>query len=71
MLGLATWMKTVGGGALGEVLGCIWISRGRRLPLRRLHLAQAATMFSHTDLPPLLLGITWSTVKPDFVDPQY
>src|SRR5260221_11302671 len=64
-------MKTVGGGAFGDFFGCIWISRGRRLPFRRLQLAQAATMFSQTDFPPRLRGITWSTVSPDFVDPQY
>src|SRR3954468_14096276 len=64
-------MKTVGGGAFGSFFGCMWISRGRRLPLRRLQVAQAATMFSQTDLPPRLLGITWSTVSPDFVEPQY
>ena len=39
--------------------------------MRRLQLAQAATMFSQTDLPPRLRGITWSTVSPDFLDPQY
>jgi hypothetical protein len=44
---------------------------GSRLPLRRLQLAQAATMFSQTDLPPRLRGITWSTVRPDLVEPQY
>ena len=58
MRGLATWMKTVGAGALGEVRGCIWISRGSRSPLRRLQAAQAATMFSQTDFPPRLLGTT-------------
>ena len=36
------------------------------MPLRRLQLAQAATMFSQTDLPPRLRGMTWSTVRPDF-----
>ena len=39
--------------------------------MRRLQLAQAATMFSQTDLPPRLLGITWSTVSPDLREPQY
>ncbi len=70
-MGLATWMKTVGPGALGLRRGCISISRGRRLPLRRLQLAQAATMFSQTDFPPRLLGITWSTVSPELREPQY
>ena len=28
-------------------------------------------MFSQTDLPPRLRGITWSTVSPDLVEPQY
>jgi hypothetical protein len=58
MFGLATWMKMLGPGALGDFFGCIWISWGRRLPLRRLQLAQAATMFPQTDLPPLLRGMT-------------
>ena len=64
-------MKTVGPGARGLLRGCIWISRGRRLPLRRLQVAQAATMFSQTDLPPRLRGMTWSTVRPDLREPQY
>ena len=29
------------------------------------------TMFSHTDSPPRLRGITWSTVSPGFAEPQY
>src|SRR6185295_18599810 len=69
--GLATWMNTVGPGAFGLFFGCMWISRGRRLPLRRLQDAQAATMFSQTDLPPRLRGMTWSTVSPDLREPQY
>ncbi len=28
-------------------------------------------MFSHTDSPPRLRGITWSTVSPGFSEPQY
>src|SRR4051812_49943278 len=64
-------MKTVGGGGLGVVAGCISISRGRRLPLRRLQGGQAATMFSQTDLPPRERGMTWSTVRPALVEPQY
>ena len=71
IFGLATWMKTVGRRRLRAFLGCIWISRGRRLPLRRLQVAQAATMFSQTDLPPRQRGMTWSTVRPDLVEPQY
>ena len=71
ILGDATRMKTVGPGAFGRLRGCIWISRGRRLPLRRLQLAQAATMFSQTDSPPRLRGMTWSTVRPDLREPQY
>ena len=62
--GAATLMKTFGPGGRGVVFGCIWISRGRRLPLRRLQGAQEATMFSQTDSPPRLRGITWSTVRP-------
>ena len=34
-----------------------------RSPLRRLHGAQEATMFSQSDPPPLERGITWSTVR--------
>src|SRR4051812_50090559 len=64
-------MKTVGGGAFGTFAGCISISRGRRLPLRRLQGGQAATMFSQTERPPRERGMTWSTVSPDLVEPQY
>src|SRR5215210_7483401 len=71
IVGAAIRMNTVGPGAVGRVLGCILISRGRRLPLRRLQEAQEATMFSQTDLPPRLRGITWSTVSPGLLEPQY
>src|ERR1700710_1559359 len=64
-------MNTVGAGALVVFLGCMWISRGRRLPFLRLQVAQAATMFSQTDSPPRERGMTWSTVRPDLVEPQY
>ena len=64
-------MKTFGPGGRGAVFGCIWISRGRRLPLRRLQGAQEATMFSQTDSPPRLRGMTWSTVSPLRSLPQY
>ncbi len=39
-------------------------SRGVMFPFFRLQGAQEATMFSHTDCPPRLRGITWSTVRP-------
>src|SRR3954449_643406 len=64
-------MKTVGPGGLGFELGCIDASRGVRFPFLRLHGAQEATMFSHTDSPPRLRGMTWSTVKPGLLVPQY
>ena len=38
--------------------------RGVRFPFLRLHGAHEATMFSHTDSPPRLRGMTWSTVRP-------
>ena len=52
-------------------LGCMWISRGSRLPFLRLQEAQAATMLSQVEAPPRERGMTWSTVRPDFVEPQY
>ena len=56
-------MKTVGPGGRGRLSGCIRASRGVRFPFFRLQGAQEATMFSHTDSPPRLRGITWSTVR--------
>src|SRR4051812_49713720 len=64
-------MKTGGGGDFGAFAGCMWISRGSRLPLRRLQGGQAATMFSQIERPPRERGMTWSTVRPDLVEPQY
>ena len=64
-------MNTVGPGGRGRLVGCIGASRGIRLPFLRLQGAQAATMFSHTDSPPRLRGITWSTVRPEASWPQY
>lgn len=64
-------MKTVGPGGFGIEAGCISISAGSRFPLRRLQGAQAATMLSQTERPPRLRGITWSTVSPERVLPQY
>src|SRR5256885_14804890 len=64
-------MKTVGPGGRGRLLGCIRASRGVRLPFFRLQGAHEATMFSHTDSPPRLRGITWSTVRPVAWRPQY
>ena len=67
MRGAAILMKTVGPGGRGRLRGCMRISCGMRLPLRRLQEAQEATMFSQTDSPPRLRGITWSTVRPGLV----
>src|SRR3954462_5969369 len=69
--GAAMRMKTVGPGGRGLRFGCIRISWGRRLPFLRLHGAQEATMFSHTDSPPRLRGMTWSTVRLGLSEPQY
>ena len=63
-------MNTFGLGAAGERRGCIPTWAGRWSPLRRLHGAQLATMFSQLDSPPFERGITWSTVKLER-DPQY
>ena len=58
MDGLATWMKISARGVLGACRGCIPAWRGSMSPLRRLHGAQDATMFSQLDVPPLERGIT-------------
>ena len=71
ILGLARRMKTVGPGGRGRLSGCIRASRGVRFPFFRLQGAHEATMFSHTDWPPRLRGITWSTVSPEASRPQY
>src|SRR5689334_10766547 len=39
------------------------LSRGSRLPLRRLQLPQAVTTFSHVVRPPRERGTTWSKVR--------
>ena len=39
------------------------LSRGTRLPLRRLQGAQAVTIFSHCVRPPRERGMTWSKVR--------
>src|SRR4051795_10662126 len=64
-------MKIVGLGALGLRLGTMLAWRGRRSPLRRLHGAQQATMLSQWDDPPFERGITWSTVRLPWREPQY
>src|SRR6266576_6801998 len=69
--GAAILMKTVGPGGRGFRFGCIRISWGRRLPFLRLQGAQEATMFSQTDSPPRLRGMTWSTVRLGLIEPQY
>src|ERR671922_2905891 len=71
MLGVATWMKIVGFGALGLRTGSMFTCSGRRSPLRRLQGAQQVTMLSHVDSPPLERGITWSTVRLPRSWPQY
>ncbi len=63
-------MKTEECGRTGGRRGCMFAWRGRRSPLRRLHGAQLATMFSHSEEPPLERGITWSTVSWER-QPQY
>ena len=63
MVGLASWMKTCGLGMRGLDRGCMLIWCGSRSPLRRLHGAQEATMFSQSEPPPFERGITWSTVR--------
>ena len=70
IVGLATWMNTFGFGVRGARLSRIPELRNSRSPLRRLHGAHEATMFSHSELPPLERGITWSTVRLDR-EPQY
>ena len=50
IVGLATWMKIVRRAACAAcVRGCMSAWRGSRSPLRRLHGAQEATMFSQLD----------------------
>src|SRR3954453_18417798 len=56
-------MKMCGLGIRGFTRGCMFTWWGRRSPLRRLHGAHEATMFSHPESPPLERGITWSTVR--------
>src|SRR4051812_49934747 len=63
-------MKTWGLGARGAWRGCIPAFSGRLSPLRRLHGAQDATMFSQLELPPFERGMTWSTVRFER-EPQY
>ena len=63
MVGLATWMKTCGLGALGVMRGTMFAWTGSWSPLRRLHGAHDATMLSHVEAPPFERGITWSTVR--------
>ena len=71
MVGLATWMKTCGLGAAGRRAGVhVGLARAGWSPLRRLHGAHEATMFSQFELPPLERGMTWSTVRFER-EPQY
>src|SRR2546421_6025901 len=70
MVGLATWMNTLGLGFRGLRRRAMpaWLSA--RSPLRRLQGAQEATMLSQLDSPPLDRGTTWSTVRLER-EPQY
>ena len=70
IVGAATWTNMCGCGVEGLRLRGIPAWSGRESPLRRLHGAHDATMFSHDESPPLDRGITWSTVSVD-VEPQY
>src|SRR3954454_20186052 len=70
IVGLATWMKTCGLGAVGVRRGCMPAFSGIESPLRRLHGAQDATMLSQLELPPFERGMTWSTVRFER-EPQY
>src|SRR3954447_2484616 len=70
IVGLATWMKTCGLGALGVRRGCMPALSGRWSPLRRLQGAHDATMLSQLELPPFERGMTWSTVRFER-EPQY
>jgi len=63
MVLVATCTKMVGLGGAGARLGCMSAWAGRRSPLRRLHGAQLATMFSQAEEPPFERGMTWSTVS--------
>ena len=63
-------MKTCGCGARGLIFGIMFAFSGSRSPFLRLHGAHEATMLSHSDEPPLLRGITWSTVRFERA-PQY
>src|SRR3954454_9054446 len=63
MVGEATWMKTSGRGVRGALRGCMRTWWGRWSPLRRMHGAHEATMFSPVDSPPFERGMTWSTVR--------
>jgi hypothetical protein len=56
-------MNTFGLGMRGLTRGCMPTWCGRRSPLRRLHGAHEATMFSQSDAPPFERGMTWSTVR--------
>src|SRR5437867_13357947 len=63
-------MKISARGVRGARRGCMPACRGVRSPLRRLHGAHEATMFSQLDAPPFERGITWSTVRLERA-PQY
>src|SRR4051812_49760421 len=56
-------MKTCGCGGRGSRAGCMLAWIGVMSPLRRLHGAQEATMFSQEEAPPFERGMTWSTVR--------
>lgn len=58
-------------GFRGFAINFIPASSGVRLPFLLLQEMQAVTRFSQVSVPPLDLGITWSTVKFPEVVPQY
>jgi hypothetical protein len=58
IVGLATWMNTWGLGVRGSLISFIPAWRRSALPLRRLHGAHEATMFSQLDAPPFDRGTT-------------
>ena len=70
IVGLDTRMKISACGVRGARWGCMFARAGMRSPLRRLHGAHDATMFSQLESPPLDRGITWSTVRLER-EPQY
>ncbi len=57
-------------GRKGLPINFIFASLGVWFPFLWLQIMQAETRFSHESSPPLLLGMTWSTVSFS-LEPQY